>query len=248
MADEFSVSSAASIAIIGRQTLASVRASGAAFPTFATNLPSGIAVRDPGRNPASLGIDDARTTLGIAVAAGRGVVAALQALAGALAIADHDSFVSPSSDIAPGGTRVSRVNIQAEARRLIAAVNDLIAAAGANGANFIASDGAPIRVQTTRFGGTIEISPQPLDSAGLGLGTPDLDGALSSFRSLTDQDVTVARGAVANALNLAQRRVQNLETLQRGLAFSSAELQAFVSTLGGNSGLLQRGSVIDTFG
>lgn len=248
MADEFAVASAASIAVTGRQTLASIRARSATFATSAGDLPAGIAAQDPGRSPANLELADAQAALGIALSSGRGVVAALRALAQTLELADHDSFVSPSAAIAPGGTRVSRVNIQAEARRLLAAVNSLVAAAELNGANFIASDGAAIRVQTTRFGGTIEVLPQPLDSVGLGLGAPDLDGVLRAFRALDDRDVTTARAAVGSALDLAQRRLQNLEALQRGLGFSSAQLQSFAAALSGDSGLLPRGSVIDTFG
>lgn len=188
----------------------------------------------------------ARTALAGAVASARVIVDTLAALRDAVAEARTSSLVGSSAQLTVGGTRVSRLNIQAEARRALADINALVAAETRSGINLIASDTSAVEVQTSRFGGAITLAPQPLDSRGLGFGAPDLGGRVAGFRALTDAEIAEAEGALTRAHELASRRLLTLQTMEERLAFASSAghaVRAF--DLGGRATLLARGSVID---
>lgn len=197
-------------------------------------------------SPVSLGATDARAALATAIADARTILDTLAALHTAVAEARTSSLVGGNVQLAIDGTRISRLNIQAEARRALADINALVAAAEQNGANFIASDARSIEVQTTRFGGSVALSPQPLDSLGLGLGAPELSGRVGGFKAVTDTEIAQAERALARAQELASRRLQTLQGMEERLAFSSAAAQA-VRTLdqGTRLTLFARGSVVD---
>ena len=196
--------------------------------------------------PIAIGASEARAALAGAITDARAIVATLAALHSAVAEARTSSLVGESVQLAVGGTRISRLNIQAEARRALADINALVAAAEENGVNFIASDARPIEVQTTRFGGAIAIAPQPLDSRGLGFGAPELSGLVSGFRSVTASEIEQAERALARARELASRRLQTLQEIEQRLDFSSSAAQAVRSLdLGQRFTLFARGSVVD---
>jgi hypothetical protein len=196
--------------------------------------------------PVSLDVSSARTALSAAIEDARTIVDTLARLENAVAEAQTSSLAGPLAQLAVGGTRISRLNIQAEARRALADINALVASAARNGINLIASDSRAVEVQTTRFGGSITIAPQPLDSAGLGLGAPGLDGRVSGFRAVTDAEIAEAAGALTQARELASRRLQTLQTIQERLDFTSTAGQAVRTfDLDSRATLLARGSVVD---
>jgi hypothetical protein len=122
----------------------------------------------------------------------------------------------------------------------------LVADAERNGVNLIAADARPIEVQTTRFGGSITLAPQPLDSRGLGFGAPDIFGRVVGFNAVTDAEVDQAATALTNARELATRRLQSLQLMEERLAFGSAAGQAVRALdLDQRTTLLARGSVVD---
>jgi len=247
MAIDFAPVSASSVAVDGqRAVLLLGTAAGSAFGGSAVELPEALKTDTTGRAPVTVSVEDAIKALSVALLSGRGILASLQALADAFEVADHSALVSPSAFVQPGGTRVSRVNIQADSRRLLESINRLVAEAEIRGANFISSEARPIVVQTSRFGGSLTVTPQPLDTRGLGIGEPDIFDRLSSFRALSDDEVNAVVASIANAIVLAGTRIQNLETLQRGIGFSTAAAQDFARVLsGGLSDSLPRGSVVN---
>ena len=199
-----------------------------------------------GATPISIGVTDARAALATAIADARAIVDTLAALQAAVTEARTSSLVGESVQLAVGGTRVSRLNIQAEARRALADINALVASSEENGVNFISSDARPIEVQTTRFGGAITIAPQPLDSRGLGFGAPELSGLVRGFKSVTTPEIEQAERALARASEIASRRLQTLQEIEERLDFSSAAAQAVRSLdLGARFSLFARGSVVD---
>jgi hypothetical protein len=196
--------------------------------------------------PIGLDVASARAALSTAIEDARAIVDTLARLEDAVTEARTSSLVGDLAQLAVGGTRISRLNIQTEARRALADINALVASSARGGVNLIASDSRPVEVQTTRFGGSITIAPQPLDSAGLGLGAPGLDGRVTGFKAVTDAEIARAGDALAQARELASRRLLTLQTIQERLDFTSAAGQA-VRTLDLNSRvtLLTRGSVVD---
>lgn len=197
-------------------------------------------------SPVTLNVTDARAALSTAIADARTILDTLAALHAAVAEARTSSLVGENVQLAVAGTRVSRLNIQAEGRRALADINALVVAAERNGVNFIASDSRSTEVQTTRFGGSVTLAPQPLDSLGLGFGAPELSGLVSGFRAVTDAEIEQAERTLARARELASRRLQTLQGMEERLAFSSAAAQA-VRTLDQDTRftLFARGSVVD---
>jgi hypothetical protein len=248
MAIDFAPVSASSVAVDGQRAVLLLGSASAAsaFGGSAVELPEALKTDVGGRAPVTVSVEDAVKALSVALVSGRGILASLQALADAFEVADHSALVSPSAFVQPGGTRVSRLNIQADSRRLLESINRLVAEAEVGGANFISSDARPIVVQTSRFGGRLTVAPQPLDTRGLGIGEPDIFDRLPSFRALSDDEVNAVVASIANAIVLAGTRIQNLETLQRGIGFSTAAQQDFARVLsGGLSDSLPRGSVVN---
>jgi hypothetical protein len=199
-------------------------------------------------NPVSINAEAAKSALSAAISDARAILATLDALQAAVAGAASSSISGGSVQLDVGGTRISRVNIQTEIRRALADINALVTASARGGVNFIASNARAIEVQTTRFGGSVTLAPQPLDSEGLGFGAPSLSGRVLGFTSLSDAEVTRAQGTLAQARELASRRLQTLQAMEDRLAFSSAAAQA-VRTLDTSARLtlFARGSVVDLF-
>ncbi|MSO93466.1 MAG: hypothetical protein EXQ86_08735 [Rhodospirillales bacterium] len=240
MAIDIGSVSSASIAIGGRQTLSNLGALGGTARTTASrlNLPPEVLSAGTTAEPVKLSIADAQIALGTALIAGRGIVAALVALEGALNVAANSSLVQTSAGVTlDSGTRVSRLNIQAVAGRVGEAIDKLVKASERSGANFISSLAGPIRIQTTGLGGSLLVAPQPLDSAGLGI----LD-----LRALSRLEATDAQARVGAAVVVARDRIVNLESLQAILGFASRASQSFSRGLGASgSGILPSGSLVN---
>ncbi len=197
-------------------------------------------------SPASLNLPDAQNALAVAAASARQILGTLDALYTAVENARTSSLVGPDVQLAIGGTRVSRLNIQAEARQALLEINRLVKNAEVNGVNLIASNGRPALVQTTAFGGETTLAVQPLDSRALGFNAPDLSGLVSGFKSLSDAEIESAGRKLALARELVSRRLQTLVLAEERLSYASASTQAVRSLDAGAFGaLLPRGSVVN---
>jgi len=187
-----------------------------------------------------LDVGAARTAVETAVVAGYGVISALRALSGAFRIAADEGLSSNLTGLTLASTRISGVNITGQAGRLVKAIDSLVKSAETSGANLISSDALRFTIQTTEFGGSITVSPQALDSEGLGI--QDLSG-------LTREDALAAVSRIEAALVIAQTRVFNLETLRDSLIPGggiSREITRLISS--SPTGFLPRGSLVNQTG
>ena len=94
-----------------------------------------------------------------------------------------------------------------------------------------------VTIQTTQFGGRITVSPQPLDSAGLGI---------QGLSAVTPDEARVSLARIIDAISLAGQRVTNLEVLRDSLAPGGAltnELSRLLNT--SSPGFLPRGSLVN---
>jgi len=150
-------------------------------------------------------------------------------------------LVNPSANLLDGnGSRVSVLNIQAQTDILLKAIDSLVENAEVSGANLISSRSATVRLQTTAFGGAIDLPAQPLDSAGLGLDGVNL---------LANGGVDAGLAAINKAITLAEQRLERLESLQRATGDSTTNRQFLARALSGfGSATLQRGALVDLIG
>jgi hypothetical protein len=188
--------------------------------------------------PIIFNVSQASTVVATSLVAGAGILSTLRALENGLSIATQSGIVSPNTNLLDGaGTRISRVNITGQAKRIVDAIDSLVKTAGVGGANLIASGGRRVTVQTSEFGGRITISPQPLDSLGLGIG---------DLSALTADQARSALAKVRRAVTTAETRIRNLEVLQSNLGLGSGINQAFIRIInGGETSFLPRGSLVN---
>ncbi len=117
------------------------------------------------------------------------------------------------------------------------AIDNLVKNARTANANLIASNGLRVTIPTTAFGGQITVSPQALDSAGLGI---------ENLSGITRAEALSSLARIETAINLANTRLDNLEVLRSSLVPGrglSSELLRVIN--GGSPGFLPRGSLIN---
>ncbi len=200
-----------------------------------------------------LSVKEAETHLNLAIAAGNIIVGALDSLQSAISIADHTSLITPSTGLTVGGLRLSRVspgtslsneamrvsliNLHSEVNLAVRRFDALVADAGFAGANLISSAAGNVSLQTPSFGGSVDIAPQPLDSAGLGL---------RGLKLLTDIGIRRAAVAVDKAIKLATLRLGRLAELREVLSQPDPFSAGAAGILArGRSSVLPRGSVVN---
>ena len=247
MADELFAISAASIASSGRQALNAtarpVRTSTVLSPAqagtpgvFSGAAPSSATRTTDARTPADVSIADARTLVRSSLVAAGRILDTLNGLANTIGLVAESSLGSSIVNLQPGGTRVSGLNIQAEAGRTIAAIDQLIDSLGIGGVNLLSGSSRPLRVQTTQFGGQLTVAPQPLDSRSLGIDT---------LATLSREDAQIALGAVDQARASVVSRIATLEALERSLGFGGASDRGLSRVVTGSDGLTGRGTLVD---
>ena len=183
---------------------------------------------------------DTKMALSIAVKSGNGIIGALNKLMSSAKLAQHDSMVASFNKLIIDQTRVSRLNLNADTNLAIALIDRLVAKSEVANANFISSTSPNIRIKTTRFGGTLNVIPQPLDSSGLGL---------SKINLLTRTDAAEAEMRLKSALNSATRRTQGLEMLQRAITSGSFLNRSLASLIDQTSGVgLPAGTLVNILG
>jgi len=86
-----------------------------------------------------------------AVNAATGIVEALVHLKSAVGVASNTALVRTETNLLTGGkeTRVSALNIQAQARILLQRIDKLVAASAIGNANLLSSRSSALRLQTT---------------------------------------------------------------------------------------------------
>ncbi len=237
MAD-LGLATAISVTQSGRQVLATAAFANGRIPSL--KLPESLKLGRFAEARVVLGAPDAKKALTIAIVAGHGIISALKALKSSARLAGHEPLVSSMTKLEIGGTRISHLNLNVVLNRVIGLIDKLVDASEYKNANFISSDGPNIVVKTSRFGGSIRISPQPLDSAGLDL---------KSLSLMTTVGADDALARLDDAINQAYLRVERLESLQRAVSsstFSSQSLSAILAYT--QASALPRGSLVNLFG
>jgi len=189
---------------------------------------------------AVLNATQARAGLNIAVTAGNGVLGALKAILSSAKLAQQEPLVSPLTNLVINGTRVSRLNLDSDTNRALELIDRLIASTEIGNANFISSNSPNIVVKTSRFGGSIKITPQPLDRTGLNLAAISL---------LTQAGAEDAEARISSAINTTQRRLLGLQSLQRAVTsgdFTNASLNGLTATISGSG--LPLGTLVNLVG
>ncbi len=162
---------------------------------------------------------------------------ALSELAGLASLAAQGGLTSNSTQLlSADGTRVSRGNIQAQLDRAVALINSLVDASAVGNANFIDGGGPAIRIQTSRYGGSVDILPQGLDTFSLGLANLDVS---------TQADAKLSRARLESASDTAGSRINRLVQLQSALGQTSAFDQSLIAATTNISGALPVGAFVN---
>jgi len=253
MAVEFSASQSLSTATATRQAIDSL-ARPAIAPTTLTpgnsnpiatrpvlsptriDLPTAIQSPPLSRAPTDVTVAQARQLISNSLNAAYQILDALDTLSSGLNIAGFSSLTNSQSAIAPGGTRISGVTIQAAASRFVSAIDRLVSGVTFDGFNLISSTARPIRIQTTGFGGRVTVTPQPLDSIGLNI---------RNLEAITRHEAREAKGRIDAARFTITSSIQNLEALQRSLNQGTAESRNFTAISAPGDGVSTRGALID---
>ncbi len=199
-------------------------------------LPDGIQPSRTPRAPADVSVAKAQQLITNSLTAAHQILDALDTLSSILNAGAFSSQTNSNSAIAPGGTRISGVTIQAAASRIIEAIDSLVASVAQSGLNLISSASGPIRIQTTSFGGRLTVTPQPLDSLGLNI---------SGLAAIDRFDARESKGRVDNARLTITSSIQNLEALQRSLSFGDASSRSFSAIAAPGDGVSSRGVLVD---
>lgn len=235
MAEFIGSAASLSFAINANQALTALgRSPAAAAP--AAEIPGDFAP-ERARGGVPLNVIDARAAVAVALVAGAGIVDALRVLADAFRLATNTALVGPNTALNLDGSRISGVTVTSQGGRLVAAIDSLVENAETSGANLIASNALRVTIQTTQFGGRITVSPQALDSQGLGI---------QDLSAITREEAVASLNRIEAAITLAETRLRNLGVLRDALApggqFSN-EITRLLNT--GTQGFLPRGSLVN---
>ena len=233
MAIEFSSVSAPTIAVENQVALNSIRStsSSSRITNIAFELADSLRPNRFITQSIKLNIRDARLALSQAILAGVSIEETLKKLVNLADLATQGGLISPSTNLTVNGTRVSGLNIQTQINRAIRLINKLVATANINGANFISANSLQVKIQTTRFGGSLTITPQPLNSTALDI---------NNLEFLTLDDAAFSAAKLGRAATTAGVRVLALQQLQTALGESSSFNQAFAQFVSSSSGLAER--------
>lgn len=239
MALDFPSSQSVSIAVDGTRTARRLlRAASASLDAVsARELADGTTVGRFVERTVTVDTAAADRTLRQSSYAGSNIREALRELAGLARLAANEGLVSESVNLlSSDGTRVSRNNIQAQLDRAVGLIDSLVEASATGNANFIDGGGPAIRIQTSRYGGTISVAPQGLDSLSLGLRNLDVSTA-------ADARLTEAR--IENAINIAGNRLDRLAQLRAALGQGSSFDQSLIAATTNISGALPVGAFVN---
>jgi len=167
---------------------------------------------------------DAATMLSVSLVTATAIVDALRQLVAAAKVATHDGLVDPYTNLMTNGdTRVSRLNISSGINLTLKNIDNLISEAEFSNANLISSTSPDFYIQTTKFGGKISVTPQPLDRASLGL---------EDINLIFKPDDRNGFIALSKAYSTAQDRLSVIQQLHRlfvGGSSLDTSLQSLIS-------------------
>ena len=156
-------------------------------------------------------------TIKASIYIGNNIVGMLRSLSNLLEVASSSQAFSYTNIHVADGTRVSVVNASGDLGRTLERINELVEKAEVNGGNLLSSTSRDLTLKTSQYGGSLDVRPQPLDLAGLGLEDIDL---------FEDGGVESALAKIDIAISIAQARVDTLRQLDSVLngtgGFSSA--------------------------
>ena len=205
--------STAQLAFSQRSALRTIASPATGGVSVTRALPGGASPTSLVGGKLRLSTASAATAVRLALFSGNAIISTLQALRSIVKVSTHTSLVSDVAAITSHGTRLSRVNIEAEVSIAIAKIDSLVEESEFSYANLISSSAPLIDLQTTKYGGRVTVAPQPLDSAGLGIDQLDLR---------SDAGVRQALYKLTNALTTATSRVENLAAMQGALGSSDS--------------------------
>ena len=203
-----------------------------------TNVPNGAKIGRFLKPEVLANKETTNNALTQGVRAGHGIISRLKDLRSTVGLAGQKSLSSSNTELlSKKGTRFSVVNVQAQANILMGRIERLVAQAGLKGINLISSIGPVVRLQTTFYGGGINIKPLPLDQKGLGLENLDL---------LVEGGIKEVSGRLDSALIYANQRMNRLMALQRGIqgvSYNQQQLSFFLDDFGSN--ILPLGTLVN---
>jgi hypothetical protein len=128
---------------------------------------------------------------------------------------------------ARAATASSRVNLQATADNLLAAIDRAAGSAGTGGLSLLDGSRNSLALSTTALGGRLAASAQPLTTAALGISSLDLG---------SDAGIADALARVQSALGTAQQRYQNIQALDQLYRDQSSYLSGVATALAQSEG------------
>ncbi len=239
MALEIPAGLALSVAVSSNRTASKLSSASATTldPARATALSEGFVAGRYVTRSVTLDTAAASSALRQSVYAGTSIRDALKELSNLAELAAQGGLVSSSTALlSSDGTRVSRGNIQTQIDRAVGLINALVKASANGSANFIDANGPIIRVQTTKYGGTVSITPQGLDSNALGISNLDVS---------TTADALLSQQRLLNAASLAGSRLDRLTQLQSALGQTSGFDQSLIFASSSTSGTLPVGAFVN---
>lgn len=157
----------------------------------------------------TIGINDSQIMVKVGVVSAVTILRSLEYMLQSVELAAHGGLVSTSTALTDGdGTRISRVNIQSALNRTVKGINNVVNSLGSSTTNLLSSSSFDLSFRTTKYGGSISVSPQPLDAAGLNIENLNIMDA----NSLAD-----ARNRIRKAIETTQSRLFNLQSLESAL-------------------------------
>ena len=226
MSDTLTIGNAITIVKTGRQVLGTNAVDGNKLK--ALNLDDQLTPKVFAEVRSVLNGADSKMALSIAIIAGNGIVGALTGLKSSAKLASRESLVS------------NLTNLTIDTNRALSMIDKLVRNASFKNTNLISSDSPNIRMNTTRFGGGIDIAPQALDTTGLNL---------SQISLMTSSDANNSAARLETAINIATRRLNSLEALERAITtgdFSSQMLNSLIIGLQGDG--LPSGTLVNIIG
>ena len=128
---------------------------------------------------------------------------------------------------------LSSNTIDKELKSALIAIDNIVNASSISGANLIAGTSRTVALQTTPYGGKMEITTRPMDSRSLGL---------SGISALGKNDAKAALYAIRDALASTATKLIEFQYIQNGL---QAGKSRFSGSMSGGATILPSGSLID---
>lgn len=168
---------------------------------------------------------------------GDNIVGMLKSLENVLEVASSSIAGTHTNVLVANGTELSVGNFGTDISRTLDRLTELVGEAEFGGANLLSSTSRDVTLQTTAYGGEINIAPQPLDLQGLGLSDLDL------FSSTGLQN---ALARIDQAIIVAEQRVEGLRALD-GAINGTASLTGALNQVNATGQAELRGVLVNLY-